>query len=853
MKSLLRIFLAFVTCSALAADAPVTADNVTKIVTHPAGPITFPSTVTATGGFIGGITVGDAASDTTMFPLLGTDATGSLAPKTDSGLLYNASTNRLTVGSGSATDLQGYLSTGLVETNYLLLNGIYFMPNRGGAITPSGLTVSTSGTTVTGTGVGTTFSSGAIVLSGIAYNVASVTNANTIVLSTAPPALTSVQPYALTSSLWSVPNSIGTPALFLNIGGTPSQSAFNVQSEVVNFVDSVTPTQTVNLAGATLNIGKFGDTTSTVINSDGTWTHSGLLKLGSGPTTINDSAGKVLSASLNTVAVANGGTGSTTAAGARTNLGATTVGANLFTLTNPSAISFPKIAADNTVSTRTPSQLTGDLSLTIGTNTQAWDADLDALAALVGTNTIYYRSGANTWSAVTIGTGLSFSAGSLTTDGTQVTTTTINNGTLPASFTTLATSGLYTASGGITVSGSALTLSGNQSVAAWTTNGVRIVGTAGTLTDTTSSGTVAAAYTNKLGGNTIAANSATTFTNYISGYFSEPVAGTNVTLTNKWGLGADSLYVGTSNPFKVTSAGAVSGTSLALGGATVSSTNILALSGSGFTTETITGNTAVGLNLTTSGSARAISLIAGTGAVLEFDSGGNFDFMSNVKASVGGGSGTTLARLYGATGGFYLGTSPSDPGAGNYSANNIIARGTLAVTGASTLTGGATVGAQVAQVGGTLKVDTTTTGNVGAGEDTLITYTIPAATLATNGDSIEFDTWGTCAANANTKDIKVYYGGTTLIDGGVVVLNGVDWKCHGRIVRTGAATQTANAELTVGGTLLSAVNGTICDTTAPTETLSGTVVFKVTGTSAISPNDHDIDQNGMVLRWVPNK
>jgi hypothetical protein len=49
----------------------------------------------------------------------------------------------------------------------------------------------------------------------------------------------------------------------------------------------------------------------------------------------------------------------------------------------------------------------------IGVSVQAWDADLDALAALSGTNTIYYRSGANTWSAVTISTGLSFSGGVL--------------------------------------------------------------------------------------------------------------------------------------------------------------------------------------------------------------------------------------------------------------------------------------------------------------------------------------------------------------------------------------------------------------------------------------------------------
>ena len=52
-----------------------------------------------------------------------------------------------------------------------------------------------------------------------------------------------------------------------------------------------------------------------------------------------------------TVAIANGGSGSTTAAGARTAFGATTAGGNFFTLANPSAITFVRINADNTVST----------------------------------------------------------------------------------------------------------------------------------------------------------------------------------------------------------------------------------------------------------------------------------------------------------------------------------------------------------------------------------------------------------------------------------------------------------------------------------------------------------------------
>lgn len=48
---------------------------------------------------------------------------------------------------------------------------------------------------------------------------------------------------------------------------------------------------------------------------------------------------------------------------------------------------------------------------------QPLDADLTALAALSGTNTIYYRSAANTWSAVTIGSNLTFSGGTLAATG----------------------------------------------------------------------------------------------------------------------------------------------------------------------------------------------------------------------------------------------------------------------------------------------------------------------------------------------------------------------------------------------------------------------------------------------------
>lgn len=66
-----------------------------------------------------------------------------------------------------------------------------------------------------------------------------------------------------------------------------------------------------------------------------------------------------------TLPVANGGSGGTTASAARTNFGATTLGGNLFTISNPSAVTFPRFNADNTVSSLSAS----DFRTAIGAGT----------------------------------------------------------------------------------------------------------------------------------------------------------------------------------------------------------------------------------------------------------------------------------------------------------------------------------------------------------------------------------------------------------------------------------------------------------------------------------------------------
>ena len=66
------------------------------------------------------------------------------------------------------------------------------------------------------------------------------------------------------------------------------------------------------------------------------------------------------------VALVNGGTGATNAASARTSLGATTVGANIFTLSNPDEIRFLRLNANNSVSALTAADMR--IALSVGTN-----------------------------------------------------------------------------------------------------------------------------------------------------------------------------------------------------------------------------------------------------------------------------------------------------------------------------------------------------------------------------------------------------------------------------------------------------------------------------------------------------
>lgn len=110
--------------------------------------------------------------------------------------------------------------------------------------------------------------------------------------------------------------------------------------------------------------------------------------------------------------------------------------------------------------------------------------------------------------------------------------------------TTAVTSSLIADNGTrVTVNAPTTLTAPNSSAAAWLTSGINLVVSPATFTDTTSSGTIGDVSINRFGAQTMAATSATTVTRLFGAYFANPAAGTNVTASNPYALGADSLRV----------------------------------------------------------------------------------------------------------------------------------------------------------------------------------------------------------------------------------------------------------------------------------------------------------------------
>jgi hypothetical protein len=115
-----------------------------------------------------------------------------------------------------------------------------------------------------------------------------------------------------------------------------------------------------------------------------------------------------------------------------------------------------------------------------------------------------------------------------------------------------------------------------------------------------------------------------------------------------------------------------------------------------------------------------------------------------------------------------------------------------------------------------------------ATEQTLYTYTLSPSYLATNGQSLRVRCWATTANNTNTKAMTLYFGASTVTVAAQANATNGDYLEY-VVTRTGAATQVMNGT-GQGGTTAGATTITAVQNATPTETLSGAIVIKCTGT-----------------------
>ncbi len=136
-------------------------------------------------------------------------------------------------------------------------------------------------------------------------------------------------------------------------------------------------------------------------------------------------------------------------------------------------------------------------------------------------------------------------------------------------------------------------------------------------------------------------------------------------------------------------------------------------------------------------------------------------------------------------------------------------------------------------------------------ETTLASKSLPAVFFFNIGDALQINTWGTFAANANNKTIKLTFGGTTICDSTALAINGGSWRMDAIVADdAGNNSQTCSVNMTITDGSGATTHKTV--TTATTETVSGALIVAMKATNGTS-SANDIVLNGWVVRGMPGR
>lgn len=133
-------------------------------------------------------------------------------------------------------------------------------------------------------------------------------------------------------------------------------------------------------------------------------------------------------------------------------------------------------------------------------------------------------------------------------------------------------------------------------------------------------------------------------------------------------------------------------------------------------------------------------------------------------------------------------------------------------------------------------------------EQDLMTYSLPASTLRTDGQAIRITMTGTCVSSSRSKTVRVYFGAAApagLVFGPTTSTGFTAWQAKLTILRTGAATQIING-IHQYSTIAQAEGVPV----AATETLANAITIKATATVGGAAVAGDITMTSMVIEFL---
>ena len=153
-----------------------------------------------------------------------------------------------------------------------------------------------------------------------------------------------------------------------------------------------------------------------------------------------------------------------------------------------------------------------------------------------------------------------------------------------------------------------------------------------------------------------------------------------------------------------------------------------------------------------------------------------------------------------------------------------------------------TAGTATFRAGGPIEVNTTQVSRTTTG--VLMTYTLPAGTLARDGQFVEVTCFGTRSGAVGTFSLQPRFDTTALTTHSAASTGITDWMIRFFIIRTGAATQDCGSYMILNTDADSST--TLCDFATATKTLSGALAIDV-NLSAIAAGT--VTQEIMVVRF----